>query len=351
MHQRSIAITTGPDTYLDHLGVICYIMQIPLIVTEEQTYQSALRFYPQIEVIKKEYADLTLDFLANEYDSIFESGKFWASELAPLLKLFFQKEMRFIFCPHGNSDKGYSSKSHMQQDISLVYGSHMLDLLRKTGAIHFIHNVIITGNYRYPFYRKYQPFYDNLIHDHVLHRLSKKKPPTWQDGENPTSFFIACEQIIQELSKDFNLIIKLHPFLEEFHPAQTHAVLDKYETVQDVVLLSHFPAIYPLLHCSDLYLGDFSSIGYDFLAFDKPMYFFNPLAKNNSNEQGYFLHQCGLEVPMSESTSLRAFIQSTLEINRTQKSSLRKSIYQYAFGDEQPFSTIQQTILNAMQRK
>ena len=35
---RKVAILTGPDTYLDHVGVLSQILQIPLIVTEEGYY-------------------------------------------------------------------------------------------------------------------------------------------------------------------------------------------------------------------------------------------------------------------------------------------------------------------------
>ena len=344
MTKRHIAILTGPDTYLDHIGVICYLMKMPMFITEESTYLSALQFYPQIQVIKKELIDLSADFLASNFDAIFESGRFWSEELSPLLNLIYKKTMRFVFCPHGNSDKGHSFKNHTHQDLSLVYGQHMIDLLTRTGAMQKITSTLTTGNYRLPFYKKYQSFYDNLVKQHVLKKLKTTKKtilyaPTWQDGENPSSFFFATEKLIKELSSHFNLIIKLHPFLEQFHPAHTYRTIGRYENMPGVIFLDKFPSIYPLLAACDLYIGDYSSIGYDFLAFDKPLYF---LREDTSTPSNSPLDDCGLVIPTSSNSF--DFIESTLNFNQTEKTKTRKNTYEYAFGEEKSFSVLQKEI-------
>ncbi len=135
---RSIAIITGPETYLDHLGVLSAILDLPLIVTEEKTFDLAKQCYPDLNVALNDFSELSMEFLATNYDAIFQTGKFWAAELRPAMELLFRKKMRFIFCPHGNSDKGHSQQNHVEQDISLVYGDHLHDLLKQTGAIHKI---------------------------------------------------------------------------------------------------------------------------------------------------------------------------------------------------------------------
>ncbi len=347
MTRKSVAILTGPDTYLDHLGVLCDISQIPLIVTEEKTYAAARHFYPSLPVVYMHLQDLTLDFLSSHFDTLFESGKFWQTELKSLLQLLYQKNMRFVFCPHGNSDKGFSLKKHAGQDVSLVYGAHMIDLLKETGAFEQIDHLIPTGNYRLPYYRKYQAFYDRLAKEQIgIHLDPHKKTilyaPTWKDGENPTSFFNACETIIEQLSPTYNLLIKLHPFLEEFHPAHTYAIIAKYEhTHKNVLFIREFPAIYPLLALTDIYLGDYSSIGYDFLAFNKPMYFFHGAP---SHEKRSLLHPCGIAIPPDKMDALLDFIDTTAEENALSLSSKRKEIYQYAFGKETSLKKIQNII-------
>ena len=349
MQKKHIAILTGPDTYLDHLAPICYLMNMPLIVTEAETYLSALKFYPQIETIKKDHLELSTDFLAKNFDVIFESGKFFSMELKPLFSLLYKKEMRFIFCPHGNSDKGHSVKNPIRQDLSLVYGDHMVNLLTNTGAIQHIKSLARTGNYRLPFYRNHQSFYDSLVEKHITSKIDKTKKvilyaPTWQDGENPTSFFTSTKKLIEELKDDFTLIIKLHPFLEEFHPAHTYYITSLYENTPGVIFLKNFPAIYSLLEITDLYIGDYSSIGYDFLAFNRPLYFLT-----NSTPSLSMLHPCGLVIPATE--GIKAFIQSTLESNQKEKEAARKSLYAHAFGEEKSFSDIKKDIIENLNQQ
>ncbi len=347
MTKRQVAITTGPETYLDHLGVICYILDIPLIVSEDETYKSALTFYPQIKTIHKDLNQLSAQFLAENFDVIFESGKFWAAELTPIFEVLYKKKMQFIFCPHGNSDKGHSAKQHIDQDLALVYGKHMVDLLTKTGAIQKIKKVIRTGNYRLPFYRKYQCFYDRLVKDRILKNLDKTKKtalyaPTWQDGENPTSFFQETTNLITSCKGNINLIIKLHPFLEKFHPAETFYILSKHENTEGVIFLTEFPAIYPILNVVDFYIGDYSSIGYDFLSFNRPLYF---LTKKDPKQS--LLHPCGLTIPSSKEAF--AFIEETLKSNQEEKKYIRESTYNYAFGKEKTFKELQQELLDAIE--
>jgi hypothetical protein len=346
---RSIAIITGPETYLDHLGVLSSILNIPLIVTEEKLFYLAKQFYPDLDVVLYDLSDLTMEFLAQNYDVIFQTGKFWAAELGPLMELLFQKKMRFVFCPHGNSDKGHSLQNHIEQDVFLIYGDHLFDLLQQTGAAQKIRHIVKTGNYRYPYYLRHRCFYDKVAEEIVFSRFEKAKPtllyaPTWNDKENPTSFFSATGALIEELSSSFNIIIKLHPFLIEDHPAKVFQIISHYENHSSVVILDNFPPIYPLLKRCSLYLGDYSSIGYDFLIYDKPLYFFNPKKTSSSSP----LHSCGLEVPENVKGRWNAFFTQTLEFNRKNYSSKRKELYYYAFGEELSPESIQSTIFKKL---
>ncbi len=337
---RCAAIITGPETHLDHLGVLSSILEIPLIVTDEKLFRCAKEFYPDLHPTWIDLSELSLEYLATNYDAIFETGKFWAADLGPSLELLFQKKMRFVFCPHGNSDKGHSLKHSVQQDLSLVYGEHLQDLLMKTGAMGSIRRIAKTGNYRYPYYLRRQTFFDQLADEKVFRRFKEQKPtilyaPTWQDRENPTSFFSATDALIEQLSGSFNLLIKLHPLLFENHPAHVYRITSRYEQHPSVVFLDEFPPIYPLLARCDLYLGDFSSIGYDFLAFDKPLYFLHSGRSSSSPLNG-----CGMDVSKMLGGGLKNLIQETLETNRRQYAEERKKVYFYAFGNEQ-LSSIQ----------
>jgi len=332
---RCVAIITGPETHLDHLGVLSSILGIPLIVSEEKLFRCAQEFYPNLQAKWIDLNELSLEYLASKYDVIFETGKFWAADLRPSLELLFQKKMRFVFCPHGNSDKGCSLQTHAAQDLSLVYGDHLQDLLTKTGAVKTIRSLVKTGNYRFPYYLQHQPFFDHLAETKVFHRFKEQKPmilyaPTWGDKENPTSFFSATDALIRQLSCSFNLVIKLHPFLAEEHPAHVYRMISLYERHPSVVFLEEFPPIYPLLARCDLYLGDFSSVGYDFLAFDKPLYFLNSKKFQTSP-----LDRCGMDASQKLEGRLNQFLLETLETNQKEYALERKKVYTYAFGNEE----------------
>jgi hypothetical protein len=342
---RAVALLTGPSTHLDHLGVLSTLLKIPLIVTEEKHYRLAQEYYPDLKAELKGLRELSLEHLAFHYDMIFETGKSFAAELTPLLQHCFQKTMRFVFCPHGNSDKGHSQLQHLTQDISLIYGDHLRDLLTQNGAAAHTRHLVRTGNYRYTYYLRHKKFFDILAEEKVFCQLPCNKPtllyaPTWSNSENPTSFFTATHRLIQELCGTYNLLIKLHPLLIESEPARALHIMARYEAHPSVLFLNDFPPIYPLLSRCALYLGDYSSIGYDFLAFDRPLYFLTPQKSSSPSP----LHTCGLEIPLKEDIDIHHFITSTLESSRQGFAEQRKKIYRYAFGEEVAFETIKKEI-------
>ncbi|MBM3199134.1 MAG: hypothetical protein FJZ58_07790 [Chlamydiae bacterium] len=290
--------------------------------------------------------ELSLAYLA-EFDVLFHSGMCFVTELAPFIKLLYQKSLRFVYCPHGNSDKGHSSKQHLEQDVVLFYGEHMRLLLEKTGASQKIRTLVRTGNLRLAFYQKYRAFYTKILQERVLPHLQAGKQtvlyaPTWQDGENPSSFFQQMKRVCEQLpGKGFNVLIKLHPLLELFHPAQVAALESYCEQRPDVLLLRDFPVIYPLLEITDLYLGDYSSIGYDYLFFDKPLYFFPGDLVTSAVSA---LHKCGELIP--EDVDLSDFLSCQ---DSRDKGSFRKQMYQLAFGEERAFDIVKKEIGEAVQ--
>ena len=337
--QTNIAISTGPHTHLDHLGVLAVLLNIPLIVTEEKTYQLAKKFYPDLQVFLKSPEELSLQFLA-QFDRILQCGQFWAVELVPMIELLHRKRVRILFCPHGNSDKGHSIKELPPQDITLVYGDQMALSLQKKGSCS---PMIQTGNYRFPYYRKKQAFYDACAEAAIFKELHPKRKtllyaPSWNDGENLSSFFSQSGKVIEQLTKKFNLIVKLHPLLEEHHPAETEYVLSHYEKSPHLLILQDFPPIYPLLARSSAYIGDFSSIGYDFLAFDRPLFFLN------SSKESLFLQHCGITISPEE--NICSVVESLWNENQHKFSSMRRKTYQHAFGQEQEPRQLRNSILS-----
>ncbi|MCX6986983.1 MAG: CDP-glycerol glycerophosphotransferase family protein [Chlamydiae bacterium] len=353
-YPRAVAIITGPDTLLDHIGVLSQELNIPLIVTEQETFDIAKIFYPDLNAKLINLQDLSLAFLVNHFDIIFQSYRFAQMEMSSSFKLLYQKEMRFVYCPHGNSDKGFSLTHHPIQDMALVYGEHMMSSLKTSGAVDNIQEIIVTGNYRLAFYEKHKPFYDSLT-DRILkkHLISNLQTilyaPTWEDGENPSSFFSCCDRVIQDLQARWNVIVKIHPLIEQLHPAQTLSITSRYENQPGIIFLSKFPSIYPILELADLYIGDFSSIGYDFLSFDKPLFFFNTVKQLQKNAEGCFLHQCGLSIPEDPSLNLHDFLHANRPVCQEKYKQIRKRIYEFAYGNPRKMEEVKNEIFLKMQ--
>lgn len=307
------AISTGPNTHLDHLVPICALMKIPLFVTEESQVELCQLFYPSIQVHYLSLSELQIGFFA-EFDAIFYCGKFWALELQPLIELLYKKSPRFIFCPHGNSDKEIELSQVVFQDIALLYGKQMRNLMKKG-------TVLEMGNLRCAYYFHNRQHLDQLAEQQIFHRIDAEKKtilyaPTWETKANPSSFFQSTEALISELAKEHNLLIKLHPLLSETHPGYYWYILEKYQEHSSAFFIHDFPAIYPILQRTDLYIGDHSSIGYDFLFYDRPMFFL-------PTGQTAFLHRCGEQYQLEK-------IRGE---NRQEKlSKIRKRTYAYAFN-------------------
>lgn len=292
--KRSIcAISTGPTTHLDHLAPLCEELEIPLIVTEPDHEELAQIFYPMIETRYIPLQDLHLDYLAN-WDGIVTCGKFWAMELGPALRLVKGADVRFFFAPHGHSDKEELLDNPTPQDIDFVYGPRMKKTRNNPRAIEM-------GNIRRAFYLKHKEHFDKLAAPFFqTEKQIVLYAPTWESRATPSSFFNRIDDIVPLLSKDYELLIKLHPLLEENNPALYHRAIGKYES--EATFIENFPAIYPLLEKTDIYLGDHSSIGYDFLCYDRPLFFLS---------QKGALMECGqkftgsLDDPQRELSSVR----------------------------------------------
>ncbi len=321
---RCAAFNTGGEFYLlDHIAPLAELMQMPLIVTEEKNFELASQFYPQIEVRLMPDLEFRLGEIAEEFDALFES-KFWGIHLKSVFEKLYNKRMRLIYCPHGQSDKTSLLGQYALQDLALHYGPLMVEMLKELNIPP--PNSILVGNYRLQFYQKHKTFYDSLF------QIDRKKTtllyaPTWKDRDRGTSFFDYGARVISELPSDWNLILKVHPMLEERDPGLFYPIARLAEKKGNVFLIHEFPPIYPLLAQTDVYLGDFSSIGYDFLAFRKPLYFLPTTTPGR-------LHSCGARIDPEKDL----YSQLALS-NRFQKE--QEALYQLSFS---PVAEVHATI-------
>jgi hypothetical protein len=321
---KMAALNTGPEFHgLDHIAPLAAVLGIPLIVTDERSFALAKRFYPQVTFRYMPDLDQDLSGLAEEFDALFEC-KYWAPNLKELFQKLYGKEMRLIFCPHGQSDKGFKAPllaPYGFQDRVLLYGELFIEMLKNLHIWPHISRYALVGNYRFSFYRKHRPFYDGLAD--LAAPIDKKKKtllyaPTWKDADGATSFFQYGKRLIEELPSDWNLIVKVHPLLEERDPAHFYAIAAHVDKKPNAFLIGAFPPVYPLLSLSDLYLGDASSVGYDFLLFERPLYFF-------PTEHPGRLHSIGKTLELDKNF----YSQMDTPFNEE-----GKKLYAHAFGSE-----------------
>lgn len=331
MHTPSIAaLNTGSDEHLlDHIAPMADLLQIPLIVSEERNFHLAKAYYPHVQIEWQEDLEFRIGELADRFDALIEC-KYWLPHLKTMFERLHGKKMDLIFCPHGQSDKGFSSPllaPYAQQDIVLLYGDLQIEMLKRLKIWPAINAHAIVGDYRRSHYRKYKTFYDATADLEIFSRLPPRRPtllyaPTWQDADRSTSFFDWGESLCSQLPADWNLIVKVHPLLEQRDPARYFAALKFFDKLPNALLVAQFPPVHPILERVDAYLGDFSSVGYDFLFRGRPMFFFSapqlPLGP---------LHSCGTQ--LNPNAPIFPFIEKYLDLDFSKK---QERLYRSAFG-------------------
>ena len=321
---RCAGFNTGSDFHLlDHIAPLAHLMNMPLFIEEEKNFTLSSHYYPMVETIFSPDIEKNLKFFATHFDALFEC-KYWKSSLKKIFQDFYQKEMLLVYCSHGQSDKGFGLpllEPYSTQDRVLIYGDLFSNMLL---SLNIPHNPIFTGNYRLSFYHQHKSFFDALTEKEIFSKLPNQNKtvlyaPTWNDADGATSFFKQAPALFSSFPSNWNLIVKVHPLLEQRDPTQYYRIAALLENKPNQLLVSEFPLIYPLLSKIDAYLGDYSSVGYDFLFFEKPMFFL--LSENLPVGR---LHSCGTILNSPE--DLLPELQKNPDFRETQR-----NLYEYTF--------------------
>lgn len=352
---RSAGLIYGPELHhLDHLAPLCCILGIPLIVTEEKIATLAKRYYPGLDVVLFDSLALP-EHLVQHFEVVFYSlPRDLFDEIFFFAQKMLQKRIHAIWCPHGNSDKGESvvyMEALKKEEAALVYGKQMIDFLKRKGAFDQLKGFTITGNFRHQFYLSHRSFYDAIASQEIIRKLPKADKtilyaPTWRDAEKSSSFFDAAKPVIEGLPPQHNLIVKLHPNLilqEEF---KVEEIIENYEGQDNLLFLTDFTPMYSLLNLVDVYIGDMSSVGYDFLTFDKPMFFLNQNMRMSETDLGLYLFRCGVEVKPEQYKEIHQLISNYFNFELRNFSEIRQEVYHYAFGHTKPLEELKKEILH-----
>jgi CDP-glycerol glycerophosphotransferase (TagB/SpsB family) len=275
---KAIGILPGKNlSYVDHLVPLAQLMQIPLLVTDPWMKEVIEFYYPPMELNLAEPENYNLDPFLEGYETFFYVDFFRKGSGAFQFKEYYtSRRARSVMSLHGNPDKYweiYWIEQLESEDIVLAYGPQLVEMLAHRGVKK---RPLISGNYRLEFYKAHASFFDQKI-PFKKEKKTVLYAPTWTSLSRKTEhrinyspFLDVYRSVFEHLSEKYQLIVKLHPHMINLLPDQVDQMREEYP---HIYFLNDFPLIYPLLKEIDLYLGDYSSIGYDFLFFERPLFF------------------------------------------------------------------------------
>jgi CDP-glycerol glycerophosphotransferase (TagB/SpsB family) len=314
--------------YIDHLAPLAILAKKPLLYTQKSLAKIFKEFYPSLDHRYLHFEDF------NEAISQFDA--LITCDPTPLIKPYLSfasnfrsQEIRLIWTPHGNSDKGkhsYFMEALKEEKEVLVYGKKMVDFFKEKGVFNQLEKITFLGNYRWQYFQKYQASLVKKRDPTLLYA------PTWHNEAGSKALLEELE-MIKELS-DYHWMIKLHPNTLQNKDANWFKLLFELEEYDHIEMVSHIPTIYPLLSITDLYIGDVSSIGYDFLTFDRPMLFLNNCYKDHISLGPLPLQKTGLTLSIKTTNEFANAIDYLLN-NPRLHSANRRAVYNETFWDKQ----------------
>jgi hypothetical protein len=328
-------------SYMDHVVPLCQILDIPLLVTDPGMQELVERYYPPMQILLAEPEDYDLDSFLSPYDFLVYVDFFRKAIGSFQFQEYLARRcVRSVMSLHGNPDKYldmYWLEKLGDEDIVLAYGPQLVELMRTKNIPK---HPIITGNYRLAFYQKHASFFDRKL-PFQKEKTTLLYAPTWSAAAHKTAhreyystFFDVYKSVFNTLSASFQLIVKLHPHLLKTMPEEVDKIMQEYP---HVYFLNDFPLIYPLLEHIDLYMGDYSSIGYDFLYYDRPLFFLETSTPS-------VLQTCGCRVSKEDLSSIQEKCErSTL----TTQHYPRNALYRYVFGPHKSLNQLKQEIEDA----
>ena len=249
------------------------------------------------------------------------------------------KTITSIWLPHGNSDKGHTSL-HMEglkhDTHALLYGERMVEFLKLKGSFAQLKKVVRVGNFRKTYFLKHRHFYEELLpaHPFILYA------PTWKDQEGGSSAHAVLPFLLENIPEPYTLVIKPHPNLTD---GVVEKLLLRAEITPSVYVLHSFPPVYPLLDKMAFYIGDTSSIGYDALFFNKPLFFIAPPGKDLSHPS-FHLFRAGHVLTPSDYPLLYTKLVKEMPYEGI---AFRENLYLQTYGPDKPWEQIYAEIKEA----
>jgi hypothetical protein len=317
MTTKACALLLGFDLHhVDHIAPLAHFLSLPLIVTEPSMKECVEKYYPKMEILLKSPMEFA-SYILTEFDLVFTT---LPRQLIDPLFFFdeecLRKKMYTFWVPHGNSDKD-NLGALTKEKLLLIYGKQMEDSLNRHGVLKEVYKRVVIGAFRYHYFQLHHSFFKKV-------EFPKKQKtilyaPTW----GSEALYKDTKTVLETLPKHYNLIVKLHP--NSLHdPALKKLFVPK----ENILFLEVFPTIFPLLEQVDYYVGDHSSIAYDFLRYNRPLFFLS--------SKKTMIHLTGKTVPAKD-------LFKEIEKPDTYQEA-RKEIYEYAFDKTVDFTKLKEEI-------
>jgi|GEM_PF-1662345 len=202
-----------------------------------------------------------------------------------------RSKTRLVQIFHGMSDKPFTyERDFSDYDLCLCIGQRQLDRLRSHAHNRDI-NWSLIG---YPKFETALPSVKPLDNG----RKTVIYCPTWRKGGiSSIDAFLDSPNTIRRIAARYDLIVKPHPnLLNADRPFFDQSIIDRLRDIPNITVVRD-GNVMPWFARSDLFIGDVSATGYEWLYFDQPMVFLNPqpgvLRRSDNVESMTYLWRCG----------------------------------------------------------
>ncbi len=324
---RACGLLYGSDLqHLDHIAPFCSILGIPLVFTNVEIEALANQIYPHLET-KLVSLNTLPETLIPDIEVIFSCLP--TQLLEPIFSLSehqFKKKLLFSWLPHGNSDKDNLGALIAEKHL-MIYGKQMKDILQRHGVLEKVHQITTLGNFRKLYYFNNKRALDRVASPYTTFKreatMTLLYAPTWGDPDLASKAYT----LINLLPEEYNLMVKFHP--NTLYTGSAIALKEAFQDKENIKFIDDFPSIYPILNHTEIYIGDHSSIAYDFLSFNSPLFF---LTKGRTP-----IHHTGI---VTKPQDLIEHIQNSVDLF----SDARQALNDYAFEPTPSLETIPQLV-------
>ena len=237
-----------------------------------------IRFFPNYRSLHRHFKDLCIDIVVHPSFSIQYFKRY--------------EGVRHVQIFHGTSDKPFNfNKSLARYDLIAVPGPKMKEDIVKKGLAP-AERILVVG------YPKIDAFLHSDFDPIAFRREIGLDPgrktilysPTWDDPDHYSSFARFVVPILREFT-GYNVIVKPHPNTLRYRPWDiARAYIAKGE---NSFIFLKTRSILPFMAVSDILLTDISSVSHEYLPFNRPMVFLNPLTGHEIPEEHIWIWHCG----------------------------------------------------------